>query len=474
MQLTKPKLGRVSQVLALLTANLLATTCAQAQVQPASPDPAAARSRINDDTESDLGLTRLSTAVLFYSEAGSRVKATEPTFNATLNGNDGAVLSIGLTADSLTGATPNGAAPWKSSQTFLTPAQAAGSTATVTGASGGSKLVTIPGIGTVARSYTTAANSLPIDTFQDKRRAIDLAYSSPISDRAKISFSGGASTEHDYASISGSVGISRDFNQKNTTLSAAINLEHDTSKPIYGVPTPLSVMSGVAKGPDQTKDVASLVLGVTQVMNRRWLTQLNYSVGQTDGYQTDPYRLISVVDGVTGAPTSYLYENRPKSRLRQSVYFGNKIAIGPTITDLSLRAYHDSWGVNSMTADVSERIPITSWLYVEPEARYYSQSAANFFHDYLIAGQPLPVNASSDGRLDRFSSVGIGYKVGLDITNHALFGDARRSELYLKVQDFKQTGGAHASPTVPGLAGQNLFSGVRASSVILGYGFSFY
>ena len=97
-------------------------------------------------------------------------------------------------------------------------------------------------------------------------------------------------------------------------------------------------MSADQKGPNASKTVASLVVGVTQVMNRYWLAQLNYSVGTTNGYQTDPYRILSVVDPISGAPLQYLYEGRPGSRIRQSLYFANKLAIGPTFADVSARA----------------------------------------------------------------------------------------------------------------------------------------
>ncbi len=82
-------------------------------------------------------------------------------------------------------------------------------------------------------------------------------------------------------------------------------------------------MSGV-DGPTKsdTKDVLSVVAGVTQVLRPNWLVQLNYSYGSVKGYQTDPYRLLSVVDPVSGAPQSYLYEARPDSRTRQSVISG--------------------------------------------------------------------------------------------------------------------------------------------------------
>ncbi len=478
MQLTPPRRGRIAQALGLLTANLLAATCAQAQaLSPAAdapPDAAAPRVGVNDDTQSDVGLTRLNAAVLFYSESGGRVKATEPVVSVTVNGSSGAVLTGRFTVDTLTGATPNGAAPWTGPQTFTTPAHAPGTTATVTGSSGGSTLVTIPGTGTVARQYVTPANTLPVDAgFRDLRTAVDLGYATPVWDGGRLSFGGSASTERDYRSYSGNAGLSQDFNQHNTTASISAEFEYDRSNPFFGTPTPFTVMSADAKGPARTKTVTSAVLGVTQVVNRYWLAQLNYTVGESNGYQTDPYRVLSVVDSVTGAPSQYLYENRPGSRLRQSVYFGNKVAWGPTVTDASVRFYHDSWGVNSVTAELSERVPVVSWLYVEPLARYYSQTAANFFRDYLIAGQPLPAFASSDSRLGKFQAQTYGLKVGIPITGHSEF-DIPSSEVYFQVQDYKQTGSAQPGGVVPGLAHENFFSGVQAVSVFAGWTMAFY
>jgi hypothetical protein len=223
-------------------------------------------------------------------------------------------------------------------------------------------------------------------------------------------------------------------------------------------------MSGAAKGGNRTKAVIDAVFGVSQVMNRYWLSQLSYSIGSSSGYQTDPYRIISVVDPASGAPQQYLYESRPGSRLRQSLFSGNKIAIGPTIADLSLRAYHDSWGINSVTAELAERIPVTSWMYVEPHIRYYSQSKATFFHDYLRAGQPLPGNASWDSRLGMFTATTAGLKIGFRVGP---------GELYGRAESYVQKGNSHPPGAPGGLAGQNLFTGVKATSVIVGYSFAF-
>jgi hypothetical protein len=227
----------------------------------------------------------------------------------------------------------------------------------------------------------------------------------------------------------------------------------------------LTVMSGLQKGPNASKTVSSLVAGWTQVINRYWLTELNYSAGTTNGYQTDPYRILSVVDPSSGGPVNYLYESRPKSRFRQSVYWGNKIAIGPTVLDVSARIYQDSWKIHSSTEQVSWRVPITSKTYVEPEVRYYRQTAANFFKDYLVNGQALPIYASSDIRLGSFNATTFGLKVG-----HKMGAE---SEAYLLLEDYRQKGLDHPAGAIGDLAQENLFSGVHAYSLMAGYSFAF-
>jgi hypothetical protein len=115
---------------------------------------------------------------------------------------------------------------------------------------------------------------------------------------------------------------------------------------------------------------------------------------------------------------------------------------------------------------VAERIPLTSFLYVEPSYRYYHQTKANFFRDYLIDGQALPENASSDSRLASFDASTIGLKLGMRVRGN--------DELYLRAASYQQTGTSHPSYAVGDLKQENLFTGVNATSMILGYSFAFY
>lgn len=464
MQLKKRQLRRS---LGLVTANLFMVTHGYAEqvVNESAPPPGTAPASVNQAVD-NLGTAALDSSVLDYKETGGRVRVIEPVVRLTVTGDAGNVFTATFTHDSLTGATPNGATPWKEPQTFMTPAAPPSSTMAVTSASGGSTLVNVPGTGTRVAEYKTPAHQLPVDKgFRDTRNAFSLGYAEKWNSTTNISAGFAYSHERDYRSLSLNGSYARSFYDHNTTLSLGLDFESDKSFPIFGTPTPFVSMNGAPKGPPQTKTVTSLIAGITQVMNRYWLLQANYEVGSNQGYQTDPYRIISVINPITGGPEEYLYENRPRSRLRQSIYIANKVAIGPTAADISFRYYHDSWGINSITTDISERIPLTAKMYIQPEVYYYRQSAANFFTYYLLGGQPLPQYASADGRLAKFSARTLEIRFGYSFTPHADF--------YIMAEDYKQMG-KHYLPNAPGdLAHEDVFSGVHARSIVAGFTYRF-
>ena len=108
--------------------------------------------------------------------------------------------------------------------------------------------------------------------------------------------------------------LERDFNMRNTTAFLGVAYGQDDIKPVGGTPIGLAPMPGEVEDEDgddigegrgatgRSKDVADLLIGVTQVLSRRSLLEFAYSYGQSDGYLTDPYKILSVVDPVTGVP----------------------------------------------------------------------------------------------------------------------------------------------------------------------------
>jgi hypothetical protein len=460
------KRGQVRENLAAVSASLLAATIVSHADAQEYQSP-------QDNYGPGSVYAQLDNALLIYREPGGRVQAIEPSTDFSLHGPKGEQLDFGFVFDAVSGATPNGAVPSDQSQTFVTPLKAVGSSTTVTNASGGSTVIHLPPTpGQIAqaalgRQYIVPANMLPMDRgFRDHRWAFNFGWSEPAGRISQLGFGASYSTERDYRAISANVHAVKNLNSNNTTISLSLNGEFDSSFPYGGVPTPLAVMSATWKSPSsRDKTQVGFVLGFTEVMTRRWLTELNYSFDSQSGYQNDPYRVISLVDPVTGTPTDNLYENRPGSRLSQSIFWDNKIAFDPTVTEFSLRYYTDSWGISSETAELSERIDIGRRLYIEPNVRWYHQTAANFYHYYLVAGQPLPADATSDPRLGQFTSVTYGGKIGFNL--------AGSLELYLRGEYYRQDGNGHPANAIGQLKQQNLFAGTNAAFGMIGLTWDF-
>lgn len=458
MQL-KPKVAAttpgVRRALAAAAAGLLAGAHANAQEPPA-----------------DAPTTTVDSALLFYHEV-NRVQAIEPEVNVSHKFDEDSTLNFGIIADSLTGATPLGAVPSTLPQTYVRPYKVIplGTPVTVTTASGGSTVVLVPPP-TGAKTQTLAANTIvppntyPLDHgFYDRRIAGHLGWEQALTSNFKLNGGIAYSKEHDYRSESANIGVSQDFNGHNTTLSAAVNYESDLSFPIGGTPTPLTQMSGNWKGPDASLHEVDAVVGITQVMSRRWLATLSYSYSDEHGYQTDPYKIISIVDPASGQPNEQIYESRPELRRKQSVFFDNKIHLATDVISASLRGFKDDWGIKSLTADLRYRWQIGMNYYIEPHLRYYTQGAANFFRYYLVSGEAMPQYASADTRLAKFHAQTYGVKFGVPFDE--------TSELNLRVEYYDQHGNGSPAGAIGQLQQQNLFPDLKAYTLLLGYTFAF-
>ncbi len=479
MQLKKKRRKEFREKLAALSAALLAAGGAAGDAHAGAYDGGSyyGYSNNNDNFGPGVAYSQIDAALLVYEESGGRVQAIEPSVQLAAHSAQGSELNLSLIADAVSGATPNGAVPSNQPQTFVTPLKIvtsgeSGGSTTVTSASGGSTIVQLPGTpGSVSyaeRQYTVAANLLPVDKgFHDHRLGATFGWSQSAGPISLVGFGGGYSREQDYQAITANVRVAQNFNSNNTTLSLSLNTEIDSSFPYGGIPTPLTAMDGTWKPQSsRQKTQYGFVIGLTQVLTRRWLTELDYTYDTQSGYQNDPYRVISVVDPSSGNPTGTLYESRPNHRQSQSVFWDNKFDLDPFVTDLSVRYFKDSWGITSKTAELSERIGLGGSIYVEPSVRWYQQSAANFYHYYLVADQPLPSYASSDIRLGKFTSLTYGVKAGFNLTG--------RTELYLRGGYYQQTGDGHPADAIGQLKNQNLFSGTKAAFVFLGYTWDFH
>ena len=347
------------------------------------------------------------TAFLYYSES-DRVSAAEAIINAKKTFENDQVLNLKLTIDSLTGASANGATAQPNVQTFTRPS----------------------GKG----SYQTQANATPLDdTFKDTRVQLNAQWTQPLAQNYTGSAGVHISKEYDYLSLGLNGNLAYDFNNKNSTFSVGLSYFQDTFEPEGGIPVAFASMplaygseeidSGSKEAFDATrrtdsddKTTADIMLGFTQVINRRMLMQFNYSYSKVDGYLSDPFKVLSLVDD-NGIAQDYRYENRPDSRVKQSLFAQTKYHFEQNVVDVSYRYMWDDWKLDSHTIDSKLRIPLSNTSYIEPHIRFYQQTAANFYQPFLSQSQEIPEFASADYRIGEMSAYTVGLKYGVKLSD---------------------------------------------------------
>jgi len=429
-----------------ITATLAAATCTL--LGATAPEPVQAQEEPGWD---------FNTALLYYGEDNDRVQDVSLSLLARRMFVDDRYLSLGLTADALTGASPNGALSMSFPQTFTKPSG--------------------------KNTYTTPPGEFPIDdTFKDTRIAATASWQQPLGRLYEFNVGVSASSEYDYTHAGLNARISRDFNKRNTTLSAGLALARDDIDPVGGVPAGLSQMpdadggDGGNRGSSETKDIVDIVLGVTQVVNRNLLVQVNYSYSDSSGYLTDPYKILGVVDGTTGdavpiVPTPgvdgpshlYLLENRPDSRTKHSLYTQGKYYMNGKVLDISYRYMTDDWEIDSHTLDMRFRWPTGSNGYLEPHLRFYTQSAADFYTLSLVDGDPLPEYASADYRLGDFDAITAGLKYGWQ-TNGG-------NDMNVRLELYRQSGNVSSSQLIGNQLDRDSYPDLDA--IIFQYGYRF-
>jgi hypothetical protein len=383
------------------------------------------------------------TAVLYYKEAAGRVQAIEPVISVKRDFGDEHVLGLKFTYDSLTGGSPTGGVVATTAQTWVSPS---------------------------GRSHTNIApGDLPLDSsFKDQRFALDGSWSQPLGDTFKVALGAGFSHERDWTAATANAGISKDFLQHNFTVNLGVSGEYDRINPVGGIPAPLSNAAFGLRSGNESRNGVGGQLGFTMVLSRNWLVRANVNYDRSSGYQTDPYKIVSVVNG-DGTLASFqgtdvsLYESRPDKRARKSVYLESRVALRTDdALSLSYRRMQDDWGIHSDTVEVKYHYAIDDRTYVEPHVRWYQQTAADFYRVMLHANSAIPTYVSADSRLGAFSAPSIGFKVART--------DGDGNELSVKLDYYQQTG--KNVETGPGiLSNYNLYPGMKAIMVQVGWRF---
>jgi hypothetical protein len=373
---------------------------------------------------------------LLYNE---RITVFEPTVRFTRLSPSGRSFFGLFTLDTITGASPNGTLPTGTTQTF-------------TSASG--------------RRSTRTAVDLPTTEFSDHRFALEGGLQQPLK-FLNFSLGGHASHEKDYESLGVNGSLSVDFNHKLSSLTFGAGYNSDTVSPVGGTSVGLSPSGTLTGVSDNAKHVTTWAFGGSQVMSKRWLVGLTGSLATENGYLTDPYKGLSIIDRVTGVPVSELTEKRPDTRKRKSVQADSVYHFTSNILYLSYRHYWDDWGIRSETIDGRYRIPVGDANYLEPHLRLYNQTAADFYTWGLIRGQPIPSYASTDYRLGALTTFTLGATYGFRPG-----GRSSESEWTVRAEYIGQFGNSYPAGTVGVQQRVDLFPTINVFSLVLSYKFN--
>ncbi len=381
---------------------------------------------------------RFDGTALLYGEQ-SRATVVEPTARITRVMANGQSFSAEFGLDAMTGASPTGAMP-------------TGRVQTTTSASG--------------RVSTSQANTLPTESFQDLRGSLDLEWVRPLGTLVTVTTGGHYSREKDYQSsgVSGKVAV--DLMHRLTTITVGGAVNRDEVFPTGGTRAGLSDPNVFVYHGSNDKRVNSVMVGVSRVLTRRWLVGVNTTRTWENGYLTEPYKVVSRIDPATGYTDGALSEKRPGTRARTSVLGSSVYHLSQDVLYTSYRWYGDDWGVHSHTVDFKLRHELGHDQFLQPHARFYSQTAADFFRFGLVTGRPLPAFASSDQRLGPLRSATVGGTYGFHL------GDAP-GEFTVRAEYLVQWGLGHPSEAVGVQRRFDLMPPESIGSVLVGYSVPF-
>lgn len=217
--------------------------------------------------------------------------------------------------------------------------------------------------------------------------------------RALVTLTGGVSDEDDYESLSGGVSVERSDEAQLVTWSAGARYSADRLEPTQG-----AFETGTRR---DRRSTLSAYVGVAPVIGERTLLQLGGSASYSEGYLSDPYKQVYVIDRGGGIP-GLEFDSRPDERRTwtASAKLRHHLDSPDAAVHLDYRFYRDDWDLESHTTTLAwhQRFAV-DWV-LAPSVRYYSQGAAEFYSPWFSEVTP-DGHMSSDYRLSPFGALGL-------------------------------------------------------------------
>jgi len=287
-------------------------------------------------------------------------------------------------------------------------------------------------------------------------------------------------SEYDYFSLGFGGGLTKLFNEKNTTIGVSAKVYLDTWNPVYpielrsfednngnltqGLFSNLNIIdqngnTSLAYNPvnyksiqDKGRNTYSLSLSFSQILSKNAQFSVFLDLVNQQGWLANPLQRVYFSDvdnyyvGNAASIPNYKssgntdvfqladdIERLPDSRIKIPVGFRFNYYLNEVFTVRTYyRYYFDDWGIKSNTASIEVPIKISQKFTLYPSFRYYDQTEADYFAPYE---QNLSTEQfyTSDYDLSKFSANQYGF--GISYTD--IFSSAHIWELGLKSIDFK-------------------------------------
>tara|TARA_R110002096_G_scaffold434832_1_gene658029 strand:+ start:3841 stop:4896 length:1056 start_codon:yes stop_codon:yes gene_type:complete len=177
-----------------------------------------------------------------------------------------------------------------------------------------------------------------------------------------LSMGANRSQENDWLSHTVSTGVSREFFERNTIVTAAYAFTRNKV--------------GRAMDPnfEESLRAHSAEISVGQLLDRQTRAGVAYTFQALNGFQSSPYRYVAATDGASTP------EIHPETRKRHALSAFALRSLTPWLSSrLAYRLYRDDWGIWSHTGSVRLAMEASKHIRLALDARMYNQSRAEFY-----------------------------------------------------------------------------------------------
>ena len=249
----------------------------------------------------------------------------------------------------------------------------------------------------------------------------------------------GGSIEYDYASIHGSVGYSKEWNEGNTEWSVKAQAFIDQWKPIY--PAELRRDVQLNNKGRRSFNFSSVL---SQVINQKTQISLGGDFIYMQGLLSTPFHRVYFADQENPD-----IERLPTSRIKIPV----SIRVNHFLNDHMIvrswyRYYWDDFGIKGHTANIEIPVLVSESLRLSPYYRFHNQTGADYFAGYRAHLSTEEFYTSDYDLSDLHShmvGLGIGYYPTFGITSTNLTGRTLTfKSIETKLSYYKRSTGLNA------------------------------